>query len=54
MDAEIMDYVDSNMEVEVWMACPSCGERRVDCLVWDEAGEIVTCSTCGESYSPGD
>jgi hypothetical protein len=32
-------------------ACPGCGERRVDCLVWQDDGE-VKCSTCGKQYTP--
>ncbi|MBM4020136.1 MAG: hypothetical protein FJ288_17765 [Planctomycetes bacterium] len=32
-------------------ACPGCGERRVDCLVWQDDG-AVKCSTCGKQYAP--
>ena len=32
-------------------ACPSCGEREVDRLVW-EADEDVHCTTCGVIYDP--
>lgn len=31
-------------------ACPSCGERDVDRLVWHD--ETVTCATCGVVYEP--
>ena len=33
-------------------ACPVCGERRCDWLVWraDDAG--VDCQTCGHFYDP--
>ena len=33
-------------------ACPSCGERDVDRLVWDD--ETVTCATCGVVYNPNE
>ena len=32
-------------------ACPGCGERRVDYLVWQDDG-AVKCSTCGKQYMP--
>ena len=32
-------------------ACPRCGERRMDWLVWQD-DERVKCSTCGEVYAP--
>ena len=33
-------------------ACPGCGERNVDNLVWDKDGQTVRCSTCGKQYTP--
>jgi len=33
-------------------ACPSCGERDVDRLIWDD--EVVTCATCGVVYDPNE
>ena len=33
-------------------ACPSCGERDVDRLIWDD--ETVTCTTCGIVYDPNE
>jgi len=33
-------------------ACPTCGERRMDWLGWDDDGEYVTCATCGAKYAP--
>lgn len=33
-------------------ACPACGERVMDNLVWTEDGETVVCYTCGKLYSP--
>ena len=32
--------------------CPGCGEARMDELTWDDAGEEVTCQTCGKVYRP--
>ncbi|HRQ75574.1 MAG TPA: hypothetical protein PK098_06605 [Phycisphaerales bacterium] len=32
-------------------ACPNCGERDVDQLVWID-DEIVRCSNCGTRYQP--
>lgn len=39
--------------VEASAACPNCGERRADRLVWDE-DEVVRCSRCGANYLPGE
>ncbi|MFC1930447.1 hypothetical protein ACFLWE_00955 [Chloroflexota bacterium] len=33
-------------------ACPKCGERRMDYLVWIDEGERVKCGTCGFEYKP--
>jgi len=40
--------------VEPEDACPLCGERRADCLVWldDDSGR-VRCSIWGTVYTPG-
>jgi len=32
-------------------ACPKCGERSVDNLVWQDDG-AVKCTTCGTTYEP--
>jgi hypothetical protein len=32
-------------------ACPGCGERNVDNLVWQDDGK-VKCTTCGKRYMP--
>ena len=37
--------------VEVENACPSCGERRIDWLVWID-DESVECQTCKTIYKP--
>jgi len=34
-------------------ACPNCGEREADELVWID-DEIVQCKQCGTAYRPGD
>ena len=34
-------------------ACPNCGERERDELVWID-DEIVQCKQCGTAYRPGD
>jgi hypothetical protein len=33
-------------------ACPKCGERSTDSLVWQEEGETVHCTNCGTRYTP--
>lgn len=42
-DADLVDAAD---------ACPTCAERRIDYLVWDVDGEMVTCATCATVYVP--
>ena len=32
--------------------CPTCGENRIDWLVWDEETETVVCATCQTRYVP--
>lgn len=32
-------------------ACPQCGERDIDALIWQE-DETVTCWKCGCNYDP--
>lgn len=34
-------------------ACPHCGERQLDCLMWDEE-ERVECATCGQVCDPNE
>ena len=38
--------------VEPDRAC-TCGERRMDWLIWDDCAINVTCATCGEIFRPG-
>jgi len=33
-------------------ACPRCGQRDVDLLVWIEEGQQVRCTTCLNIYTP--
>ncbi len=33
-------------------ACPNCGERRQDLLVWFENADQVQCESCGHVYAP--
>lgn len=33
-------------------ACPHCGERRQDYLLWDEFSVSLTCQSCDEVYDP--
>ena len=46
--------------VEPKFACPCCGERRLDFLVWqdDDAqhpdDDVVKCATCGTVYDPNE
>ena len=37
--------------VDTASACPRCGERRQDNLVWQKNGK-VKCSNCGTQYEP--
>lgn len=39
--------------VAVGDACPKCGVRAADKLVWDADEETVRCAGCGTVYSPG-
>lgn len=43
---------DENL-VEPQDACPSCGERDTDRLIWLD-DERVECQACGTTYEPGD
>lgn len=60
MSGETMVVVEAADEmVRADEACPACGERRMDYLVWqteysieDEGDEVVRCATCGAVYTP--
>ncbi|MGI6379797.1 MAG: hypothetical protein ACOX2R_03290 [Anaerolineae bacterium] len=46
--------MDDDGRVLPGLACPGCGERRLDCLAWLEPdAERVRCATCGAEYAPG-
>jgi rubredoxin len=47
------DYLDYLGLVTVACACPQCGERRLDYLIWNEE-EQVECQTCGQVYDPNE
>ncbi len=54
VEREYTDSIGDNDEVVVQAedACPKCGERRCDYLVWDDDGTFVTCTTCKAVYCP--
>ena len=43
-------YGPDDETVRPELACPGCGERRVDELTLNEDGSVV-CATCGKRYS---
>jgi len=46
-----MNANDPRDLVDEQNACPQCGEREQDNLVWDqEEANTVTCATCGTIY----
>jgi len=53
-----VDYVRDAINAQVGdevaeaNACPRCGERNQDKLVWQDDGETVRCTTCGKQYTP--
>jgi hypothetical protein len=51
----IADRLDPpvNDLVAVGDACPKCGVRAADKLVWDADEETVRCAGCGTVYAPG-
>ena len=49
------DHVAYEGEVDLLppgCACPRCGERHCDRLVWREDDSGVDCSSCGHFYDP--
>jgi len=50
--ADKLDPPVANL-VDAASACPNCGERRTDRLVWDD-DEVVHCARCGANYRPGE
>ena len=54
VDAEYVEQAINDAlgdEVAEADACPGCGERNADNLVWQDDGK-VKCSTCGKRYTP--
>jgi len=49
----VRDALNAQLDDEVAEAdaCPGCGERNVDNLVWQGDG-TVKCTTCGKQYAP--
>jgi len=43
---------DPGADVDPEDACPNCGERRQDLLVWFENADQVGCEACGHVYAP--
>lgn len=41
-------------DVALTEACPNCGERGADRLIWQEDDETVRCAGCGTTYRPGE
>ncbi len=33
-------------------ACPTCGQRCIDRLIWIDDGEQVRCAACSTIYAP--
>jgi len=54
MDVDyVRDALNAQLDDEVTEAdaCPGCGERNADKLVWQRDDE-VRCATCGKTYRP--
>jgi len=49
----VRDALNAQLDDEVaeGNACPRCGERNQDNLVWQD-DETVKCTTCGNQYTP--
>jgi rubredoxin len=43
--------LEADLLIAAEWACPACGERRSDFLVWNDL-EQVACATCGKVYDP--
>ena len=56
VDADyVRDALNAQLDDEVVAeqdACPKCGERRLDNLVWQKDEKHVRCTTCGKRYAP--
>ncbi|MCB1280697.1 MAG: hypothetical protein KDB18_04175 [Salinibacterium sp.] len=48
----LMEHRDDRTDrVTLAAACPNCGERIVDKLIWTD-DDTVRCETCGTEYVP--
>lgn len=43
---------DDEELVPIEDACPRCGERHMDKLIWSADGVALTCQQCGQRYIP--
>jgi len=43
---------DTASMVDDAFACPDCGEREMDHLVWNDEWDLVECQTCGARFDP--
>ena len=52
----VADQLDPPLanNVDATEACPNCGERNADRLVWQDDDETVRCAGCGTTYRPGE
>lgn len=48
----ITGYYDESELVDECFGCPSCGNRVIDSLDWDDDYELVDCGACGTRYNP--
>lgn len=48
-----MNYFEDTNLVPIADACPGCGERDQDQLVWID-DDVVRCTKCGTQYNPLD
>ena len=51
---EANECMDWRNLVEPSEACPCCGNRVMDCLVWSWDGDHVECQACGAWYDPAE
>ena len=50
------DHLDPPLakQIATTKACPNCGERNADRLVWQDDDETVRCVRCGTTYRPSE
>ncbi|MCL4199369.1 MAG: hypothetical protein KJZ69_17900 [Phycisphaerales bacterium] len=47
-----MNHEPNDHLVEPEDACPTCGQRCIDRLIWIDDGEQVRCAACSTIYTP--